>query len=135
MPFDDSTRSYFVAESFIQELARTARPSARPSAPAPRRRARRQVNYRSASRPATIQKQARILALLETTPGGLSVAEIGEALGISRQLALYHVKKLAAALGLVMQLEPCLENGGLQFRCWDERQLARRYARRMQVAA
>jgi hypothetical protein len=29
MPFDDSTRSYFVAESFIQELARTARPRAR----------------------------------------------------------------------------------------------------------
>lgn len=87
------------------------------------------VNYRSASTPATIQKQARILKLLAASPDGYTVTEIGKALGMSRQLALYHIKKLAATYQLTMILEPCLGNGGLQFRVWDETQVAAHYAR------
>jgi DNA-binding transcriptional ArsR family regulator len=60
---------------------------------------------------------------------GLTVSEIARALGMSRQLMLYHVKKLAAHGLLVMQLEPCAENGGVRFRVWDEMALAGRYAR------
>lgn len=121
------TGPYFAAESFVRELAA-------PPARRTRRRART-VNYRSRSTAATLAKQQRIRALLESTPGGLTVAELGQALGISRQLALYHVKKLAAVYGLVMVLEPCLENGGLQYRCWDDMALAVHYARRLQTAA
>lgn len=117
---------YFVSESFVRDLV-----DPKPA----RRRGPRQTNYRSRSTPATLAKQARIRELLESTPGGLSVAELGQALGISRQLALYHVKKMAAAYGLTMVLEPCLENGGLQYRCWDDMQLAVHCAHKLRSAA
>jgi DNA-binding CsgD family transcriptional regulator len=127
--FQDTSRHYFATESFIRDLAEPKPPRAR--------KGRRTVNYKSRSTAKTLAKQAVIRELLATTPGGLSVAEIGAALGISRQLALYHVKKMAATYQLTMQLEPCLGNGGLQFRCWDDMQLAVRYARlvREQAAA
>lgn len=93
----------------------------------PRRRT--VVNYRSPSTQSTLAKQARLLQLLAESSDGYSVAEIGRLLGISRQLALYHVKKLAASYQVTMILEPCLGNGGLQFRVWDEAQVAAHYAR------
>lgn len=88
----------------------------------------RSTNYRSASTPATLKKQAAIRELLALVGEGLTVTEIGKALGISRQLALYHVKKMAATYQLTMVLEPCLGNGGLQYKCWDEMALAGYYA-------
>lgn len=84
--------------------------------------------YRSANKPATVRKQARIRELLSLVGEGFTVAEIGRALGISRQLALYHVKKMAAQAQLVMVLEPCVGNGGVQYRVWDEMTLALHYA-------
>lgn len=127
--FQDTSRAYYATESFIRELAEPK--------PKTAKRRGRTVNYKSRSTAKTLAKQAVIRELLATTPGGLSVAELGAALGISRQLALYHVKKMAATYQLTMQLEPCLGNGGLQFRCWDDMQLAVRYARlvREQAAA
>lgn len=92
---------------------------------------RRTVSYRSASTPATIKKQAAIRELLSLSGEGLTVSEIGRALGISRQLALYHVKKMAATYQLAMILEPCIGNGGLQFKVWDEMALAAHYSRFM----
>lgn len=86
-------------------------------------------NYRSASRTATIAKQATIRRVLALSEDGLTVAEVGRALGISRQAALYHVKKLAAEGQIVMQLEPCDSNRGIRFRVWSEMALAARYAR------
>lgn len=125
--FRESDRSaYYATETFIRDLAPRVRMG---------RAGRRQVNYRSRSTRRTLDRQEIIRELLATTPGGLTVAEVGAALGISRQLALYHVKKMAATYQLTMQLEPCLGNGGLQYRCWDEMQLAVRYARRLQEAA
>lgn len=85
---------------------------------------RRSVNYRSASTPATVRKQSRIRELLMLAGEGFTVSEIGRALGMSRQLVLYHVKKMAATAQLVMVLEPCIGNGGVQFRVWDEMALA-----------
>jgi hypothetical protein len=115
-------------ESTFSQLVRDL-PPVRPRGRRPR------VNYASKSTRATLQKQAAIRELLASTPGGLSVAEVGAALGMSRQLALYHLKKMAATFQLTMQLEPCLGNGGLQFRCWDDMQLAVRYARRFSAGA
>jgi hypothetical protein len=89
--------------------------------------ARRTVNYRSENKPSTLQKQDRIAMLLSMIGEGLTVAEIGKAIGCSRQLALYHVKKMAAQAKLVMVLEPCEGNGGLQFRVWDQMMLAAHY--------
>lgn len=93
------------------------------------RRNSRTVNYRSASTPATAKKQQLIRELLALTGEGLTVSEIGRALGISRQLALYHVKKMAATYQCAMILEPCLGNGGLQYKVWDEMALAAHYSR------
>ncbi len=86
-------------------------------------------NYRAASTSRTILKQATIRRALALSEDGLTVAEVGRALGISRQAALYHVKKLAAQGQLVMQLEPCESNRGIRFRVWSEMALAARYAR------
>lgn len=90
----------------------------------------RTVNYRATSRPATLRKH-RLIAALLAEGDGLTVAEIGRALGMSRQLTLYHVKKMAATAQLVMVLEPCSNNGGVQFRVWDEMALAAHYSRYM----
>src|SRR5688572_18795416 len=98
-------------------------------APQRAKRSPRKPNYRSGSTPATIRKQERIAELLELAGEGLTVAEIGRALGMSRQLALYHVKKMAASYGCAMILEPCSSNGGLQFKVWNEMALAAHYSR------
>jgi DNA-binding CsgD family transcriptional regulator len=89
------------------------------------------VNYRSANTPATVKKQERIRELLSLAGEGFTITEIGRALGISRQLALYHVKKMAAQAQLVMILEPCIGNGGVQFRVWDEGAIMAHYSRMM----
>lgn len=64
-------------------------------------------------------KQQRILMWLRESTTGWTVAELGLLLGMSRQLTLYHIKKLAATGQLLAELEPCTENGGLRFRVWD----------------
>ena len=96
---------------------------------ATKRRTSRTPNYRATSTPATLRKQAKIRELLELAGEGLTISEIGRALGISRQLALYHVKKMAATYQCAMILEPCIGNGGLQYKVWDEMALASHYAR------
>lgn len=104
--------------------------------PPARRRAKARVNYQAADRPGTVRKQEAILRLLALAPVGFTVRDVGAALGISRQLALYHVKKLAAQGRLTMILEPCERNGGLQFLVWDTSALARAFAQRVgKVAA
>lgn len=95
----------------------------------------RTVNYRSASTPATVKKQAAIRNLLALAAEGFTVREIGEALGMSRQLALYHLKKMAATAQVIMVLEPCIGNGGLQYKVWDENALALRFASQLRRAA
>jgi DNA-binding transcriptional ArsR family regulator len=101
-----------------------------PSAYLPRERQRaRRRNYRAPSKPETLRKQERIRAILGQLHEGLTVSEVGRALGMSRQLALYHLKKMAASGAVVMVLEPCAANGGVQFRCWDEMALAAHYSR------
>lgn len=126
MSFDDSSHSFY--EISFETLTRPQRQAA----PRRRRRApakKRTVNYRSRSTEATLLKQEAILAYLEIAGAGATVAEIGRAVGMSRQLALYHVKKMAATGRLIMVSEPCLENGGLQFRCWREEALVEYFGR------
>jgi len=89
---------------------------------------KRQPNYRGRSTCATLAKQAAIRELL-TTGLPLTVRAVGDALGISRQLALYHIKKMAATGQLVLMLEPCPANGGLQFCAWSEAALMDHYMR------
>lgn len=120
MAFDSTPSS----DSYYTQLPAAYTPKAK-------RRAKRTVNYRARSTSATLAKQARIAELLELAGEGLTVTEIGRALGMSRQLALYHVKKMAASYGCAMLLEPCAINGGLQFKVWDEMALAAHYSRFM----
>lgn len=91
-------------------------------------KSKRTVNYHSRSRASTLAKQNLVLAHIATQGDGLTVVEVAALLGCSRQLALYHVKKMVATSQLVMVLEPCRENGGVRFRCWDVTTLARRMA-------
>jgi hypothetical protein len=112
------TGTHTLNGTYISELG--------PQTKTARKRAKRSPNWRSGSTPATLKKQAAIRELLAT---GISftVRAIGEALGMSRQLALYHIKKMAATHQLVMMLEPCDVNGGLQYRVWDEGALMAHY--------
>ena len=53
--------------------------------------------------------------------------EIAAHIGISRQLALYHVKKLVALGGAVAELVPSPDNGGVRYLVWDRVSLAEWY--------
>lgn len=106
---------------------RTA-PRRAPSKPRQRARARRpRQDWTRPSKPRSLALQERIAGILAGCEGGLTVRELADVIGVSRQLTLYHVKKLAARAGVVMVLEPCAENGGLRFRCWDDTALALSY--------
>lgn len=128
MSLDSSTYSDSV---YFQIPSSYAPPARKRSKAAPKAKARRSrsPNYKSASTAATLDRQAQIRELLALAGEGLTVAEIGKALGISRQLALYHCKKMAATYQAAMVLEPCMANGGLQFKVWDELALASHYSR------
>jgi winged helix-turn-helix DNA-binding protein len=98
----------------------------------PARRGRKpKVNYKSKSQKKTLVKQVAILEWLSVSDFGLCVSDIAVALGISRQLCLYHCKKLAAMGAITMVLEPCEGNGALRYRCWDETLLAAHYTGRV----
>jgi hypothetical protein len=124
MSFDSTT----YRDSIYTQVPAAYAPPARKRSKA-KAKPRRTVNYKSDSTPATLTKQAQIRELLAMAGEGLTVAEIGKALGISRQLALYHCKKMAATYQAAMILEPCMANGGLQFTVWDEVALASHYSR------
>lgn len=87
----------------------------------------RTVNYKSKSSAKTLKLQATIERWLRVADEGFTVSEMAALLGISRQLCLYHVKKLAAQARIVMMLEPCDENGGLRYKLWDYTQLVVNY--------
>lgn len=87
------------------------------------RKQRRTVNWKSASTPRTLMYQARVRWLLEHSEEGMPVKEMAADLGISRQLMLYHVKKMAATGQIVLVFEPCADNGGLRLRAWNAMQL------------
>lgn len=95
-------------------------------------RAPRRHNYRATPKPATLCRQAEILEWLQLFGEGFSMRDLAAALGCSRQLALYHCKKMAAAGKVVLILGACEQNAGVQFRVWDEASLAAHYARRAQ---
>lgn len=119
--FQDTNR-VALNDTYISELS--------PKPAKAKRKGKKSPNWRSSSTPATLRKQAAIRDLLAT---GIpfTVRAIGDALGMSRQLALYHVKKMAASAQLVMVLEPCEGNGGLQYRVWDQDALMGYYVQRM----
>jgi len=96
---------------------------------------RRIVNYKSSSTSATLFKQAQILRWARVADEGFSVSEMAILIGMSRQLCLYHVKKLAALGRIVMVLEPCDSNSGLQFRVWDHLQLVTNFIPKISEAA
>lgn len=83
-----------------------------------KKKAKRTVNWQSKNRGRTSSLQAEIHGWLNVINEGFSVTELAELVGISRQLMLYHLKKMAATRQLVMALEPCEGNGGLQFHVW-----------------
>jgi DNA-binding transcriptional ArsR family regulator len=82
-------------------------------APVKRAARRRSIDYGSEDKPSSIKKQRLILALM--LDGSLTVREIADLVGISRQLTLYHLKKLAYRELVAMTLEPA-GNGKLRFR-------------------
>lgn len=124
MPFDDAGHSFLGIPFEGLRAPRRATKKRRA-----RRTPKRTVDYAARSTAATLRKQEAIRTFLELAGEGATVTQVGEALGISRQLALYHVKKMAATSQLVMILEPCLENGGLQFKVWKEETLVNYFGR------
>lgn len=124
MPFVNST-----PETRDSVIVPSAKPARRAKAK------KRSQNYQSRSTPATVRKQQEILRWVRVADEGFTITEIAALLGISRQLCLYHVKKMAAISQLVMVLEPCDGNGGLQYKVWDHTQLVVNYIPTMRLAA
>lgn len=88
---------------------------------------RKPVNYKSRNSTKTVVLQERVRSLLARSHNGFTVSELGSELGVSRQLALYHLKKMVATGQILMLLEPCRENSGVRFRCWDRLQMVVNY--------
>jgi hypothetical protein len=126
MSFSDSTNS----TSSNSNGGHTQRRARRSTKKKPR-----VVNYKSRSTMGTLTKQAQIMRWIRVADEGFTVSEIAALLGISRQLALYHVKKMAATAQLIMVLEPCDGNGGLQYKIWDHTQLVVNFIPKQAVAA
>lgn len=95
-----------------------------------RSKSKRRPNYAAKPTAKSLRLWAEIGDWLGLFNDGLTVSELANALGIGRQLCLYHVKRLAASKGLVMVLEPCLDNGGLRFRVWSDHSIMAHYVRR-----
>lgn len=119
-------------QSHIRELA-----------PPKRVRAKRRgaSMWRTSDKAFTLELQGRIVAALAAAPKGCTLRELAAELGntlqgrpVSRQLALYHVKKAVAAGLIALVLEPCARNGQLQYRAWDRGAMARHYARTLTLA-
>lgn len=102
--------------------------------PRPKTPRRGRANWLSRSSSKTLDFQDRVVAVLQNASKGYTMRELGSELGVSRQHALYHVKKAVAAGRIMMVLQPCEANGGLQFRVWSQAQLARRFARTLTLA-
>ena len=130
MSFDDTTQFHIpglIARGFLPAVEpKPARPRRR-TATKPRRKAARQVNYASPNRGRSSRLQDAILALLQHHDG-MTLRDIGDAVGISRQLARYHVLKLVAHKRLLVVLEACEGNGGVQYRVWEHASLAAAFA-------
>jgi hypothetical protein len=115
-----------VLASWFTHTPERQAPTRRRAAAKKRRAPKRQVNYASANRGRSNRLQDAILALLNHHDG-MTLREIGEAVGISRQLARYHVLKLIAHRQLLAVVEACEANGGVQFRVWEHASLAAAY--------
>jgi hypothetical protein len=116
-------------ESHIRELA-----------PRPKKKAKRS-QWATKNKTFTLEMQGRIVGALAALPRGASLRELAAELGVtlkgrpvSRQLAMYHVKKAVAAGLIALVLEPCARNGQLQYRAWDRGAMARHYARTLTLA-
>lgn len=115
MPFDQTSFPF----AFLGQASEPVTSHEAPAKRSPRRKkARRPVNYAGRNRPGTDRLHARIAALLEVHDG-LTLRDIGEAMGISRQLARYHILKMVAHKRLLVILEPCEGNGGVQYRVYE----------------
>lgn len=117
-------------ESHIRELA-----------PTKKSRRRGASQWSTASKTFSLEMQGRVIAALAALPRGATLRELAAELGatlkgrpVSRQLALYHVKKAVAAGLISLVLEPCARNGQLQYRAWDRGAMARHYARTLTLA-
>ena len=130
MSYTDTTNAM---SEILAHWFERATESSTPKAPMRRRAATRkhrkparQVNYRSANRGRSMRLQEAIMALL-AHHDGMTLHDIGDAVGISRQLARYHVLKLVAHRRLLVVLEACEQNGGVQYRVWEHASLAAAY--------
>lgn len=90
---------------------------------AKRKAKQRVVNYAGKNRPATDALHDRMFEALSHFPA-ITVRELAEFLDISRQLCLYHVKKMVAHDRLIAELAPCHQNGGVQFVLYTKLQRA-----------
>lgn len=81
--------------------------------------ARKPPNYAGRNRPKT-ERLHRVIAQLLQQSDGMTLSELAAAVGMSRQLARYHVLKMVAHKRVVVILEPCEGNGGVQYRVWEK---------------
>jgi hypothetical protein len=100
-------------------------PAPRTRKPRAAKKAKRKApNYAGRNQPKT-DRLHRVIAQLLHESDGMTLSELGRALGMSRQLMRYHVLKMVAHRRLIVLLEPCEGNGGVQYRVWEKAAHAR----------
>lgn len=90
---------------------------------AKKRTPKRIVNYAGKNRASTDELHSRMFEALALFPA-ISVRDLADLVGISRQLCLYHVKKMCAQDRIVAELAPCHGNGGVMFVLYTKLQRA-----------
>lgn len=87
---------------------------------------RRKPNYASADRASSVRHQRLILALARVADGPISVRDVVDATGLSRQLAHYHLKKLAYRRELIWMFDRGSRRGDTTVRIyWPTPELRR----------
>lgn len=94
-------------------------PAAKPTKKRRAKKASRQVNFASANRPKT-ERMHRVIAQILMQHDGMTLSELGKAMGMSRQLMRYHALKMVAHKRVLVILEPCEGNGGVQYRVFEK---------------
>lgn len=124
MPFDTTTDPSFPGFQFPMPRTKSdvaPKPASKRKA---KKAAKRTVNYASENRPKT-ERMHRVIAQILVQHDGMTLSELGRSMGMSRQLMRYHVLKMVAHRRVLVILEPCEGNGGVQYRVYEKAAHAR----------
>jgi hypothetical protein len=126
MAFDSQTDPSFPGFQFPMPRTKSdvaPKPASKKRTKKRTKKAKRTVNFASENRPKT-ERMHRVIAEILKQHDGMTLSELGRSMGMSRQLMRYHVLKMVAHKRVLVILEPCEGNGGVQYRVYEKAQHA-----------